>query len=163
MCVSRVLVFCRNPWFYFQILVIINQSLCTHIQVALFWFQSTLQDTYPWVPYHLSIAGCVKCCTRETRCAKLVRGVALNGWGCAGVRKKYFGNKFIAPSLNPNPTPSIAPGSIRDLWPELRGASRSATLQSQANDKNYCNNWIKKSLIHPNMLSTFRFLYWSYY
>ena len=58
-------------------------------------------------------------------CAKIGGGVYSNGWVCAGLRKLFWREKFIALIPMPNPTPILAPGSVRDLEPELRGEYRS--------------------------------------
>ena len=74
--------------------------------------------------------------------------------------KLFWHEKFIAPSPIPNPTPSLAPGSVRDLKPELRGASRSVgttsllQLHSAVRPTFNVKNWFFRFLGHESTQSS---------
>ena len=132
---------CVCPVFLFLVLIpgfyAKSWSLYAKVSVLLskwhFLRQNICPKTYSWAQSRLSVAGgggrwhVAKvqggCCKCEAHCAKLGGGEIRMGefaWMCTEL---FWRKKFIAPSPIPNPTPSLAPESIRDLEPKLRGAS----------------------------------------
>ena len=79
MCVARVFVTRPNPWFLFQILFIIHQSLYAPFQMKLFLLQIYCLGAYPWAPSLPSVCLYVRpgwglCCTHKARCPNIVVG-----------------------------------------------------------------------------------------
>ena len=95
MCVSRIFVSIRNPWFLRQIMLITRQILRAPLQMACFLRR---------VPPRPSVMGGGVCCARKARCAKLVGGMDSNGWVCAGVRETILALNiyYSKPNTKPN-------------------------------------------------------------
>ena len=102
MFVSRIFISCQNTCSLRRIPVIIFRSLRAPLQMAFFLLRIPCLGTYLWVSSRPAVVGGGGLyCARKARCAKLLRGVYLNGWGCAGVCETILAWDIYCAKPNP--------------------------------------------------------------